>query len=557
MLNQSKQSPVPNLSRIERRLAKKNAKKENAAALANRIIETNLNNAIQVGKSGETDVAKGLFIQLMDRHQNIAAVQYYAGVFFEQNKMQALAYVALKNAVTLDPTISEYWTWFGIHLMGVQQNAATVIACQRASALSPGNADLLCNLAKAHAANDDLNNALLAIDVALSLRSDHAMSLCQKGAYLNALGEFDLSRDTLYAALDVDPDMVVAYSELVRSGAKIRDPEKVLARLQKKLETMSFDDAEYVATLFVIAKLEDQRKNYSASFSHYAKANQHLHDRGNFKLEQVLETLDSYQKFFRAHIFDVLQQAGADTELPVFIVGMPRSGTTLVEQVIASHSQAASAGEANKMGTLTRDLMAASDKENVYPRNILNLNPQGLAALGEEYVAFLQKKSPGNWRRIVDKMPFNYIYLGLIKVLFPKAAIIHCKRDPLDTCVSNFTTRFTDSNVFGFSNDLETLGNYYNGYERLMEHWHDVLPGQILDVRYEDMTDDPEMVSRKIIKHIGLDWEDGCLQFHKNKGGVQTASVWQVRQPIYKTSVERWRRYEKYLGPLQQALKNH
>lgn len=556
MLYQTPNFASNNPGRKQRRLAKKNAKKSTAKVQALDPIASTLKIAIQLGTTGQIDDAKKLFCQLTATQQNNADVQYHAGVFFELNKMTDLAYDAFKNAITLDAKKAEYWIWFGKHLDGVGQSAATVIAYQHACALRPNDPDLLCRLAEAYSVTNDLKNTLVAIDAAIAIRPDHARSHLARAINLSTAGKFEQSYVAFYKALELDPEMGSVYYYLSRFGAEIENAADVLVMLKDKLPSINQDSNEYHQYLFTIAELENRQKNYDGAFGFYIQANKAVFDRADYNIDNVMQELKVLQESFGVGVFDALSDVRLDTELPVFIVGMTRSGTTLVEQVIASHSQAAGVGEVNKMGMLAGNLVAASAPECIYPRNVLALNGEGLREMGREYVAFLRDQLSGDWRRIVDKMPFNFVNIGLIKIMFPKAAIIHCKRDPMDTCLSNYMMSFSQSGAMGFSYDMETLGKFYLGYERLMEHWHEVLPGQILDVKYEDMVANPERVSRDIIAHIGLDWEDSCLDFHVNAGEVQTASAWQVRQPIYKTSVERWRRYEKYLGPLQEALEN-
>jgi Sulfotransferase family len=243
---------------------------------------------------------------------------------------------------------------------------------------------------------------------------------------------------------------------------------------------------------------------------------------------------------------------GDDSWAPIFIVGMPRSGTTLMEQVLASHSKVFGAGELETFKELVGECAQRRKVPPAYPDLVALLPPEEMTELGRQYTTRVRALAP-EAAHIVDKMPLNFLFVGLIHAAFPRARIINTRRDPLDNCVSCYSLLFTGAQPFAY--DLAELGHYYRGYERVMEHWHKVLPpGILMDVQYEDLVDDLEGVSRRVLAHCGLDWEDACLDFHRTERTVRTASLMQVREPIYRRSIGSWRRYEKHLGPLCAAL---
>ncbi|MCK5092697.1 MAG: sulfotransferase, partial [Gammaproteobacteria bacterium] len=239
---------------------------------------------------------------------------------------------------------------------------------------------------------------------------------------------------------------------------------------------------------------------------------------------------------------------GHESEAPVFIVGMPRSGTSLVEQIIASHPQAYGAGELTYIGAVINNLAPDSDD---YPECMKHVSPSILEGIADGYIRHISTLA-GNEKIVVDKMPLNYHHLGFIRILFPKAKIIHCKRNPMDTCLSCYMMDFAARQPF--SNNLDDLGEYYKLYLKQMQYWKDVVKIPILDIQYEELVDNQEEISHKIISYCGLDWDDACLSFHKNKRVTLTASNQQVNKPIYKKSVERWRNYEEDLTPLIKTL---
>jgi len=552
--NQSVSPVKKGLSRRERRLAKKHAQKKPNTYSHDYVLVSQLKKAEQADASGQLELAASLYAELIDGRKDAAIAQFIAANFFQRNQRPDIAYLGFKNAVTLEPANAEYWERFGRHLIVAGQNDAAVIAYSRTCALKPLEPENFLSLANAHAVNGQLQQALAAADTAIKLRPDEATGYLRRGIYSGGLGDFKQSHDALFKALELDPDLHEIYYRLARTGARFDNAEEVIFKLKAVLASGKAGDEENTNLLFAIAKLEEQLNHPKDAFEHYLQANKSVFDRNVFKMNAVAARFQQCSNGYNREIFETLSEVGHNSDVPVFIIGMPRSGTTLVEQVIASHSQARGAGELNKMYLLTRDLMAENQKTSAFPDNLTELTSGDFHKMGEEYLSVLTRQVSGDDRRITDKMPTNFAYLGLIKILFPNATIIHCRRDPLDTCISCFTTHFGNLEMMGFSYDLEALGHYYREYERLMAHWQAVLPGKILTVDYENLIKKPQAVCRTIIEHIGLDWEPECLEFHNNKRSVQTASAWQVRQPLYNSSVGRWRIYEKYLHPLQQAL---
>jgi hypothetical protein len=240
---------------------------------------------------------------------------------------------------------------------------------------------------------------------------------------------------------------------------------------------------------------------------------------------------------------------GDPSEQPVFVVGMMRSGTSLLEQILDCHPQVHGHGERNEIAQIAMALQQAAGAP--YPGCLATVDAATVAKYAAGYLAFLRKDAPDALRSI-DKLPHNFSHLGLISLLFPRARIIHCVRDPLDTCLSNYFTDFNEKNTFTY--DLPALAHEYREYRRLMAHWLAVLPNPVLEVPYEGLVDDLESWSRRAVAFLGLDWDNACLAFHENKRPVFTKSLWQVRQPLYRDSVGRWRRYARHLGPLFDGL---
>jgi hypothetical protein len=295
---------------------------------------------------------------------------------------------------------------------------------------------------------------------------------------------------------------------------------------------------------FVLGKIADQEDRFDEAFDYYAQANALTLEMrraagASYSSDAFARQVDEAIAGFTPAFFDHVRGWGVPSELPVFIVGMPRSGTTLVEQIIASHPHAFGAGELVDIGKIAPAL--APDRMRYAQINqIAHAKLASLKSLG------------GSAQRVTDKMPGNVEWLGLIATLFPRARVIFCRRDPRDTCLSCFFQPFNNGSLFSF--DLAECGRHHVQTDRLIQHWLTVLPARMLQVQYEEVVEDLEGQSRRIIEFLGLPWDPACVDFHRTLRTVQTASDWQVRQPIYTRSVGRWRKYERHLGTLMETL---
>lgn len=290
-------------------------------------------------------------------------------------------------------------------------------------------------------------------------------------------------------------------------------------------------------------------KAYGDAFDHYRNGNL-LKDVG-FDIRSYAKYIDGLIDSFDRQHFERSRDWGDPSDVPVFILGMPRSGTSLVEQILASHSRVHGSGEREEMLQLADHLSEQLNDSRAYPACIAGVSEGASSEIAERFLGVLRRTAP-HAACITDKMPGNFHHVGLIATLFPNAKIIHCLRDPRDTCLSIFFGDFVGSHPYSY--DLTNLGRYYRQYARLMAHWHNVLPGRILDVKYEDLVERQEDRSREMIAFCGLDWEARCLDFHKTSRNVRTRSNAQVRQPIYRSSIARWRPYAAHLQPLIAAL---
>ncbi len=301
---------------------------------------------------------------------------------------------------------------------------------------------------------------------------------------------------------------------------------------------------------YSLGKLYDSKKNYDQAFKHYHKGN-------SFKRSEPYDPMahatlvSTLINTFTPKLMAELPRASIDASKAVFIVGMPRSGTSLTEQIIASHPQMHGAGELGEIHLITNALPPLLDPQLGYPRCLTKLTQTIMDGMAKQYINAINLLAP-DALRVTDKMPHNFLHLGLISLLFPNARVIHCLRDPMDTCLSNYFQNFSAG--LDFADDLADLGQHYREYDKLMQHWKQVINLPILEINYEDLVNRQEAETRRLLDFLELPWDDRCLSFHKAERVVGTASYNQVREPLYNKSVARWKNYEKHLDELKKAL---
>jgi tetratricopeptide (TPR) repeat protein len=394
------------------------------------------------------------------------------------------------------------------------------------------------------------NDALACFDRVLAIEPGHAGAAGNKGALLDVLGRLEEARTQMARAIAMAPDNTANYRHL--SEIKRFTPgDADIATMERLLPGFAARPAQDRINLhFALAKAYGDIGAQARSFQHLLQGNALKRRQTDYDERATLKTINRIADVFTPDLIRAKSAHGEMSERPIFIVGMPRSGTTLIEQILASHPRVHGAGEHEDF----RNAIIATDKTlwASYPELVPALTPEQLRAIATRYLASMGAPT-GDAERFVDKMPSNYLYPGLIHMALPKARIIHVRRDPIDTCLSCFATHFRTSQKFAY--DLGELGRFYRTYERLMTHWREVLPeGAMLEVQYEDVVDDLEGQTRRMLDYCRLEWNEACLAFHQTDRPVRTASGAQVREPLYRRSIGRWRAVKDQLGPLLAAL---
>jgi tetratricopeptide (TPR) repeat protein len=415
--------------------------------------------------------------------------------------------------------------------------------------INPSYADAYGNLGNAYLVLDRLEESIEQNRRALELKPSRFGSHNNQGVAFQALGRFEEAERAFERALELSPREASVHLNLANMG-RFKAGDRRLTDLQKLLsEVESLDVDNQIAAHFAMGKALGDLGQHQGAFRHLLKGNALKRRTFAYDEPQRLAMFENIRTAFSQDFMKARSGGGGTSWSPIFIVGMPRSGTTLLEQVLASHSKVFGAGE---LETFKEALAECASSQGIYPALAGALSQDQIRQLGETYTTRVRARAP-EAERIVDKMPLNFVFVGLIHLALPNARFINIRRDPLDTCVSCFSLLFTGSQPFAY--DLAELGRYYRGYEAVMEHWHKVLPpGVMIDAQYEDLVDDLEGAARRVLRHCDLDWEDACRDFHDTKRAVRTASLMQVREPVYRRSIGTWRRYAEFLEPLGQAL---
>jgi tetratricopeptide (TPR) repeat protein len=423
---------------------------------------------------------------------------------------------------------------------------------QRALALNPDDPDALNTMGRVIFEQGDLDAALTCHQRALERKPDLADALNNMGNVLKELGRLDGANEAYRKSLAIDPKLIATYFNFADSHKFVAGDPLLVAMEEIDRGGVPLSDDDRMQLDFALAKAYADIKDHRQSFERLLRANAAKHAQIRYDEADVSSLFDQIESVFTPALIAQKAAVGDPSRLPIFVIGMPRSGTTLVEQIIASHPEVHGGGELVAFNRVASDQRGPEGNVVSYPEFVPALDRKMLRRIAEGYLDSLRRLAP-QAGHITDKMPSNYYYAGLIHLALPNAPIIHTIRDPVDTCLSCFSKLFAAEQNHTY--DLAELGRYHRRYRQLMEHWRRVLPaGRILDVRYEDVVADLEGQARRIIAHCGLPWNDACLSFHMTERPVRTASASQVRQPIYQTAVGRWRAYEEFLGPLLEAL---
>jgi tetratricopeptide (TPR) repeat protein len=520
-------------------------------------VNSNLGNVLR--DLGDFSGALECYQRALRIKPNYAEAHYNRGIVLREIGQLHEAITSYQLAIAEKPDFAEAYNNLGVALRdaGRLDNAKSSLI--RALEYNPQFADAHYNLGNVHNDRGDFEAAVQQYKMALDLRPNHVETRNNLGNALKDAGHLNDACDAYEAAIRIQPDLIAAHYSLSQLKTYC-DSDSHLGMLEQLLPNMATQPVEArIQFCFTLGKVREDLGLYDAAFAAYEEGNRlkrsllkYDEDAEQTLFERV-KTVFSKDFFATAH--SATSPSTQSKKSPIFIVGMPRSGTSLIEQILSTYPGVFGAGELSDLSDIVTAAMPEGQFTN-FPNAILNFSAADFKDMGERYVDRIWRHAP-NALHIIDKMPANFFYVGLIHQMLPHAKIIHAMRDPMDSCFSCYSRLFINENL-GFSYDLKTLGRYYERYITLMDHWDAVLPpGSVLNLRYEELIDDTEMQARRLLAYLDLPWDANCLEFHQNKRQVKTASLAQVRKPIYKTSVTRWQHFSDHLAPLYDLVKQH
>ncbi|HEY7299492.1 MAG TPA: tetratricopeptide repeat protein [Xanthobacteraceae bacterium] len=504
----------------------------------------NLGNALtDQGKSREGEEQLRRAIELKPDY---AEAHYNLGNALAAQVRLEEAVVHYRRAIALAPDFANARNNLATALQQQGQLDEAAAQFARVLALEPQHASAHYNLGNMLRAKCEYDAAVMHYQQALAGRPDFADAWNNMGVAFAERGDLEAARNAYRKSVEADPTRAAYHRNLAGHKRFERgDPQlAVLEDLERNPQRVP--EAERIDLQFALGKAYADLDQHELSFRHLLAGNAIKRAQIEYDETAAMAYMGRIRSTFSAEMMRARAGAGDPSPAPVFVVGMPRSGTTLIEQIIASHPRAAGAGELFDLDNIARSVPG-------FPEAVPGMSGEELARLGARYVAAVRAMAPAA-ERVVDKMPWNFHLCGLIHLALPNARIIHSRRNAVDTCLSCFSILFDgDSNLYTY--DLGELGRFYRAYESLMEHWRAALPPSVMiEVQYEEVVADLETQARRIIAHCGLEWDDACLAFHKTRRPVRTSSVAQVRQPIYKSSIGRWRPYRDQLRLLFEGL---
>jgi tetratricopeptide (TPR) repeat protein len=511
-------------------------------------LHNNLGSAFrELGRFEEARACHARALQLAP--SSASTCNYMARALHDEGRLDE-AVVWHCQGLQVEPNSAPFLTSYASTLAELDRDEEAARHCEMALRLAPTLVEAWLVLGKVRDAQGRHNDALGCFREVLRLEPNHAAAHDHLGGVLAQLGDFDLAASSYREALRCQPRLIGARARLA-TLLRGRLPAEEQAALQQQLSDPNLREGSRASLHFGLAHVLDARGQYAEAAEHLQKANAlrqiALRQRNKgYDPGEHRQFVDRTIALFTPEFFARVAEFGADSDRPVFVVGLPRSGTTLTEQVLASHSQVHGAGELILVNE-TLELMPRALASATLPLECLpRLDRPMVQALAGQHLDRLGERN-ATAARIVDKLPDNYLSLGFIATLFPRARILHCRRDLRDVALSCWMTDFKQIN---WACDVDHLATRFEQYRRLMAHWREVLPIEILEIDYEEMVVNLEGVARRMVAFCGLDWEPACLEPHKTARPVATASSAQVRQPVHSGSVGRWKKYEQALGEL-------
>ena len=504
-------------------------------------------------KAGRFEEAEKSYRELLRlQPRNVDALRLLGGIMANKSEFSE-AEILFRRAISIAPDFSLAIVDLGRLLQDQHRYPEAVECFRRVVEMEPKSPKPRYMLAAALAPLGRTFDALDEYRRVIDVRPKHAGAWLGLGHVLKTVGRQDDAVEAYRECLRIKPDNGESYWSLANLKTYQLTDEDVRKMEACVAEPDDISDQSLVNFLFALAKASEDKGDYEKAWGYYTRGNAKQRMIEHYDPVQTEVTNDEIIEVFSEEFLQARSGSGHQDSSPIFVVGLPRSGSTLIEQILASHSQVEGTSELPYLGRVATSLNRNRADGVNYPYAILELRPDHLKAMGQEYLEMASLHRDENLPRFIDKMPNNFSTIGLLHLILPNARVIDARRYPLDSTLSCYRQLFAKGQTFVY--DLNDIGEYFVQYQRMMDHWHTVLPGRVLSVQYEDMVTDHESQVRRLLDYCELPWEDSCLNFHETDRPVRTASSEQVRQPIYTKSIHFWRNYESSLGELIDVLR--
>jgi tetratricopeptide (TPR) repeat protein len=506
-------------------------------------------NAVAALNAGDWSRAQHLSMYLLREVPRHAGVSFVAGVAAMQLQQMPLAVACLQRAVELNPDRADYAAQFARSLAQSSRTREAARMAHKALSLSPADAMTLDTLGVVFNQANEYEQAAQMFRRVAELEPGRASYRFNFATSLVFSGNVEQAEQEIEACLAIDPRYWKAYLTLAQLRRQTPDRNHI-ARIESVLANSEGNEEAEMFLNLALAKEQEDLDEYGKAFASLVRGKAAGAPR-KYEFSQDDALFDAIEQGFDGV---VPREAGCQSDGPIFVFGMPRTGTTLIERILSSHPQVESAGELQDFGVALKRASGSRTSELLDVDTMIRARNVDWRSLGEAYLASTRQLA-GTAPHFVDKLPHNFLYAGFIANALPAARLICVRRDPIDTCLSNFKQLFSrNSTYYDYSFDLLDTGRYYVRFHRLMAYWRQQLPGRILEIDYEQVVEQQEASTRRLLEFCGLSWDEACLRFQDNAAPVGTASAVQVRSPIYRSAVQRWKHYEPHLAELLRLL---
>lgn len=500
---------------------------------------------IELQRAEKTDEAIELFRDVLKKNpNNVNAMRQLAVSLWKERKRTGDAEALLRRATQQAPDFTNAWLTMGSLFMETSRFMEAIKAFDKAAKLEPKNAEAWTGLGNAYGRAMYPEKAIKAFEKAIEINGDVPGLLSSYAWELKTVGNQEAALEAYRRAIDVQPGFGPAYWSM--ANLKIfKFTDKEIETMLEQVERDDLPDVDDIHFRFALGKAMEDRKDYDRAWHFYHSGNQRQRESVEYEPSETEMRQNEIRQVFGAKLLRERAEAGYEARDPIFIVGLPRSGSTLVEQILASHSQVEGTSELPVLNNIAESIGRYRTDGVRFPEGVRDLRDKDLRAYGKQYIEETRRHRVTEKPLFTDKLPNNFPLAGFAHLILPNATIINTRRHPFDSCLGAYKQLFGRGQNFTY--DMLDLAHYYQQYHATMQHWHEVLPGKVLDVHYEETVTDLEGQVRRILEHCGLPFEEKCLRYYETERAVKTASSEQVRQPIYSSALGTWRRYEKHL----------